>query len=80
MDSWKRFDETLLPHQEVFYSSLNKEDIADVDHRHAKRVFKKFNNKNLNDYHIMICMFKLIHYCLQICLRILETNVLNYMK
>ena len=27
------------------------EDIADVDHRHAKRVFKGFNNKNLGDYH-----------------------------
>ena len=25
--------------------------IADVDHRHAKRVFKSFNNKNLSDYH-----------------------------
>ena len=27
------------------------EDITDVDHRHAKRVFKSFNNKNLADYH-----------------------------
>ena len=27
------------------------EDITDVDHRHAKRVFKKLNNKNLGDYH-----------------------------
>ena len=27
------------------------EDIADVDHRHAKRVFKNLNNKNLGDYH-----------------------------
>ena len=26
-------------------------DIADVDHRHAKRVFKNLNNKNLGDYH-----------------------------
>ena len=27
------------------------EDITDVDHRHAKRVFKEFNNKNLGHYH-----------------------------
>ena len=27
------------------------EDITDVDYRHAKRVFKSLNNKNLGDYH-----------------------------
>ena len=27
------------------------EDITDADHRYAKRVFKKLNNKNLGDYH-----------------------------
>ena len=27
------------------------EDITDVDHRQAKRVFKSLNNKNLGDYH-----------------------------
>ena len=27
------------------------EDITDVDNRHAKRVFKSLNNKNLDDYH-----------------------------
>ena len=26
------------------------EDIIDVDHKHAKRVFKSLNNKNLGDY------------------------------
>ena len=25
--------------------------VTDVDHRHGKRVFKKFKNKNLSDYH-----------------------------
>ena len=49
MDSWERFDEKLP--DKAFYSSLNMEDITDIDHRHAKRVFKKFNNKNLGDYH-----------------------------
>ena len=51
MDSWERFDETSLPEREAFDSSVNMEDITDVDHRHAKRVFKNVNNKNLGDYH-----------------------------
>ena len=51
MDSWDRLDETSLPDKEAFYSSLNMEDITDADHRHAKRVFKNLNNKNLGDYH-----------------------------
>ena len=51
MDSWERFDEELLPDKEAFYSSFNIEDITDVDHRYAKRVFSNFGNKNLGDYH-----------------------------
>ena len=51
IDSCKRFDETSFPDKEPFYSSLNMEDITDLDHRHAKRVFKNFNNKNIGDYH-----------------------------
>ena len=51
MDSWERFNETSLPDKEAFYSNLNMEDITEVDHRHATRVFKSLNNKNLGDYH-----------------------------
>ena len=40
MDSWKRFDETLLPIKGDFYSSLNMEGITDVDYRHAKKYIK----------------------------------------
>ena len=32
------------------YSSLNIDNITDVDYRHAKKVYKEFNNKNLGDY------------------------------
>ena len=46
MDRWERFDETSLPDKKAFSSSLNMEDIADVDHRRAERVFKSLNNKN----------------------------------
>ena len=51
MGSWERFNEILLPDKETFYSSLNMEDITDVDHSHAKRVFKSLNDKNLGGYH-----------------------------
>ena len=51
MHSWERFNETSLPDKEAFYSNLNMKDIKDVDHRHAKRVFKNLSNKNLGDNH-----------------------------
>ena len=76
MDSWERFDETSLPNKEAFYSSLNMEDITDVVYRHAKKVPKYLNNKNLGDYHDLYVTL----YCLGIYLRILETNVLRYMN
>ena len=51
MDSWERSDEKSLPDKQAFYSSLYMEDITDVDHRHAERVFKNLNNKNLGHSH-----------------------------
>ena len=51
MDSWERFAETLLPDKKHFYSKLTIENITDFHHRHAKRVLKSFDNKNLGDYH-----------------------------
>ena len=51
MDNWQRFDETSLPDKEAFYSSLNVEDITDVDYRHGKTVFEYLFNTNLGDYH-----------------------------
>ena len=51
MNIWERFDEELLPDKEAFYSSLNMEDITDVDYRYAEKLFKNFNDKNLGDYH-----------------------------
>ena len=51
MDSWKRFDETLLPNKEDFNSSLRMEDIINIDYRHAKKIYKEFKINNLGDYH-----------------------------
>ena len=50
MNSWEKFDEELLHKKEAFYSSLNMEGIIVADYRHAKRVYREFNNKNLGDY------------------------------
>ena len=44
------FDETSLPDKEAIYSSLNIEDITDVDYRHASKVFKTFRLRHLGEY------------------------------
>ena len=51
MDNLERFNETLLPSKESFYSNLNMEDIDDIDYRHGNNVFNKFKLNNLGDYH-----------------------------
>ena len=78
MDSWERFDETSLAKKEDFYSSLNMEDITDVDHSHAKRVFENLSNKNLGDYHDFYVQSD--KKLLSDVLENLETCVLKYMN
>ena len=51
MDNWERFNEISLPSKESFYSSLNMEDIDDIDYTHGNNVFNKFKLNNLGDYH-----------------------------
>ena len=51
MDNWEQFNETSLPDKESFYSCLNMENIDDIDYRHGNNVFKKFELKNLGEYH-----------------------------
>ena len=51
VDNWEKFDDTSLPNKEDFYSSLNMEDINDIDYRHANNVFKRFELENLGQYH-----------------------------
>ena len=51
MDSWKRFDETMLRNKKAFYSELNLEDITDEDYMHAQKVFDEFKLKTLDEYH-----------------------------
>ena len=86
MDSWERFDETSLPDKEAFCSSLNMEDITDVDHRHAKRVFKSLNNKNLGHYHdlyiqsdtlFLVDVFKDFR---NMCIKVYELNPAHFLS
>ena len=51
MDDWDRFNEEKLPNKSDFYSSLNMEDISEIDYRHATQVFIKLKIKNLGEYH-----------------------------
>ena len=51
MDYLEKFNETLLPEKEDFYSHLNMQDITDADFPHRKRVCKAFEIKNLAEYH-----------------------------
>ena len=51
MDNLERFNETSLPDKESFYSSLNIENIDDIDYRYGNNVFKTFKLNNLGEYH-----------------------------
>ena len=51
MDTPEKLKETQLPSKEAFYSRLNDEDISDENYAHAKKVWKTFKMKNLEDYH-----------------------------
>ena len=64
MNSWEIFDDKLLPNKEDFYSSLDMEDVTDIDYRHAKRVFKELEMNNLGDYHdLYVQSDALLHHC-----------------
>ena len=76
MDSWEKFNGTSLPAKKDFYCELTLEDIVIK----TKNMLKKYL-KNIAQIWviIMICMFKLIHFFLQMFLKNLEKNALKYM-
>ena len=51
MDSLERFKKNKLPPKEAFYSRLTGEGISNEDYEHAKKVWKVFGMKTLQDYH-----------------------------
>ena len=50
MDSWERFNETLLPPKKDFQRELTLEDISDKNYSHAQKVFDEFCT-DIGDYH-----------------------------
>ena len=78
MDNWEKFDETTLPPKEAFYINLNLENISDENYEHAQKVWNVLEIENLGEYHDLYV--KVIHYCLQMCLRNLEICVLKYLN
>ena len=82
MNTWKRKD---LMYSNLF-SSLNMKDITDVDYGHAKRVFNKFNNKNLGDYHDLyvqsdiLLLANVLENFRNICLKIYELDPAHFLS
>ena len=52
MDSFEKFNQTELPTKDQFYSILNDQHInTDDEYDHAKKVWKTFKLKNMDEYH-----------------------------
>ena len=75
MDSWERSDENTIPPKEAFYSKLNLEVLAMQTMSMLEKYGKYLKQKILVS--IMIYMFNVIHYCLQMYLKTLELSVLK---
>ena len=57
IDSWEKFDETVLPPKKDFYN-LNLEDISDEDYAHTKKIWDVFKIKNLYENFRNMCLEK----------------------
>ena len=86
MDSWEGFNEISFSEKETFYSSLNMEDITEVGHRHAKRVFKNLSNKNLGYYHDLyvqsdtLLLADVFENFRNMCIKVYELNPTHFLS
>ena len=78
MDDWEKFNETTSPEKEEFYSNLCMEDITDADYMHAKRLYKDFGNKKLEEYHDLYLKSDTLHQAdvLEKCIKQLINQIL----
>ena len=51
MDCWEKFEGTILPSKDAFYSRLNMNSISDHDYEHAQQVWNTMEKKVLECYH-----------------------------
>ncbi len=63
MDSFDRFKETQLPSIEAFYSHLTRDIVSDEDYAYAQEVYRKFNVKNMGQYHDLYVKTDVILLC-----------------
>ena len=49
MDDWEKFNETLSPQKEDFYSHINMKYITDADYTYIKRVHKDFSKLKIKN-------------------------------
>ena len=91
MNTWIAGKDLMKHHYQIkkdFYSELNLEDITDKDYEHYQKSmgriwFRKSRLENLVQkisVKIMTCIFIVIHDCLHMYLKTVETNVLKYMN
>ena len=50
-DSFEKFNQMELSTKDQFYSILNDQHITDDEYDHAKKVWKTFNIKTMEEYH-----------------------------
>ena len=77
MDGWEIFNETSLPDKKAFYSSLNLEDITGMQKEYSKALIIKILLIS------MICIFKVIHYCLHmrsICIKVYQLDPAHFLS
>ena len=86
VNDWQKFNETTIPEKENVYSNLNLEDITDIDYRHAERVCKDFEIKNLFEYHDLylksyaLLLADVFDNFRKICLKIYELDPVKFIS
>ena len=51
MYSWEKFNETLRPPKEAYYSKLNEEAISDANYAHVQKIWEILELKKQGEYH-----------------------------
>ena len=51
MDNWDRFNGSVLPSKDKFYSKLNMSGVSDKEYEQARKVWDEFGIKNMGEYH-----------------------------
>ena len=86
IDDREKFNETILPGKEEFYSKLNMEDITDTDYMHGKRVCKDFEIKNLGgcqDLYLKrdtLVLFDVLKNFRKMCLNIYDLDHVKFLS